>query len=185
MPRALSNEYDFQCYAFDAPRSDGVHTRGAFADGKHAAGVFGFPLAGGPLVYGFGARATEQDAVASAAAECIQRLGFLYGEAIPDAAPAPSPTPDFHQEHFLFPGHHAIIRRWLDGEHVEYRGCLDDSYAGPPEEPLYADLTPPVLEGRLSVARALPRGHVPLAFGVGLPILVPRAPAEIAVHPIA
>jgi len=175
MPGALSGEYDFRTYAFDGRVSDGVH----------AAGVFGFPRAGGPLVYGFGARATLDEAVAAARGECMQRLGFLFGEAMPEAAPAPSPTPDFHQEHFLYPGHHGTVRRWLAGEHEKYRGCLNESYARPPEEPLFADLTPASLEGRLCVARAIPNGHLPLAFGVGLPVLSPSAPAELAVHPIA
>jgi len=171
----LGADYGFQSYAFDAP----------FQDGTRVAGVFGFPRRNGPLVYGFGARATIEEAVDAARSECAQRLGFLFGEAIPDAAPAPSPTPDFHQEHFLYPGHHGKVRRWLEGGHEKYRGCLNESYVRPPGEPLYADLTPSVLEGRLYVARALPSGHVPLAFGVGLPLLTTSAPSDIAVHPIA
>jgi hypothetical protein len=175
MPSALAEEYVFEACSFDA----------TFCDGSHAAGVFGFPRRGGPLVYGFGARSTLDDAVAVASGECLQRLGFLFGEAIPDAVPAPSPTPDFHQEYYLFPAHHGTLRGWLRGEHERYRGCLNGSYAPPPGEPLYADLTPPGLEGRLCVARAIPNGHLPLAFGVGLPVLSQPAPAELAVHPIA
>jgi hypothetical protein len=175
MPGADFGDYDFRSYALGAPSSDGVHT----------AGVFGFPRRGGPLVYGFGARRTLDDAVAAARSECLQRLGFLFGEAIPDAVPAPSPSPDFHQEYFLYPGNHGTLRRWLRGEHEKYRGCLNESYVRAPQEPLYADLTPSVLEGRVCVARAIPNGHVPLAFGVALPLLTPFAPSDIAVHPIA
>jgi hypothetical protein len=175
MPGALFGDYGFQTYAFGASDPDGVHT----------AGVFGFPRGNFPLVYGFGARPTLDAAVAAARSECLQRLGFLFGEAIPEVSPAASPTPDFHQEYFLYPGHHETLRKWLCGEHARYRGCLNESYARVPAEPLYADLTPATLERRLCVARALPRGHVPLAFGVGLPMLAPPAPMSVAVHPIA
>jgi hypothetical protein len=178
IPRSLTTHFSFRAYSFDTGSSDGIRV----------AAVFGFPksLSGpDPLVYGFAARGTLDDSVASAAGECIQRLGFLFGEEIPSSPPDPAPTPDFHQEHFLFPGHHEKLQRWLRGEHVMYRGCLRAPPMGASEEMLFADLTPPALDGRLFVAKALPRGHVPLAFGVGHPMLVSAAPDEVAVHPIA
>src|ERR1041384_2556811 len=90
MPTALKRRYTFQAYAFDAPR-DGA---------PPVAALFGFPRGNDPLVYGFGGRATLNDAVAVAVGECFQRLGFLFGEAVPDESPSPSPTADFHQEYF-------------------------------------------------------------------------------------
>src|SRR5262249_46891847 len=138
-----------------------------------------------PLVYGFAARDTVADAVAAAGSECLQRLGFLFDEPLPDSPPSPAPTPDFHQDYFLFPGHHQKLRGWLRGDHLAYRGCLGLGRSDAPEEPLYADITPPSLEGRLFVAKALSRSHVPLAFGLGHPMLSSAAPPEFAVHPIA
>ena len=177
VPDGLRAGYAFHAYTFDAP----------VPDGASVAMLIGFPrkVETDPLVYGFGCRNSEHAAVEVAAGECIQRLGFLYGETLPDSAPPPAPTPDFHQEYFLFAENHERLRRWLDGEHAEFRGVLDASVARVPDEPVYADLTPPSLEGRLFVAKALPRGHVPLAFGVGHPFLRSNAPVELSVHPIA
>lgn len=174
-PAGLGEQYDFQAYAFDTQ----------FQGGSHAVGVFAVPRGDCALTYGFAARSTIADAATAAGNECMQRLGFLFGEAIPSESPSPAPTPDFHQEHFLFPGNHAVLRSWLRGEHERFRGCMNPAYVPAPEEPRYADLTPPALEGRLFVARALPCGHVPLAFGVGVPMLAGSAPANVAVHPIA
>ena len=53
----------------------------------------------------FGARCEVHEAVAAATCECLQRLGFLWGEAIPQDLPAFAPTPDLHQEYYLHPPH--------------------------------------------------------------------------------
>lgn len=174
VPHYLRASYEFRAYSFGTP-----------FDHSCVTGLFGFPRGGAPLVYGFGCRATAMEAARTAASECVQRLGFLAGEPLPDVAPPPSPTPDFHQEHYLFVGHHERIRRWLDGEHARYRGRLHASGAGASDAELFADLTPPGLVGKLCVAKALPSFHVPLVFGVGHPWLAPNAPDELAVHPIA
>jgi len=175
VPPGLQARSEFEAYGFDA----------AFLDGTSVAMLVGFPEHDDPLVYGFGCRATMESAVEAASRECIQRLGFLSGEPLPDGPPSPTPTPDFHQEYYLFAGNRDRVRRWLRGEHTHYRGCLDPSLVRMPEEPLYADLTPRSLEGCLHVAKAIPHGHVPLAFGFGHPLLSPSAPDDVAVHPIA
>jgi hypothetical protein len=50
------------------------------------------------------------------------------------------------------------------------------------EEPAYVDVSP--ADGPV-VVKALPRGHAPLAFGVGHPCLSRTASLADTVHPIA
>jgi hypothetical protein len=168
VPDALHAFYRVETYAFPEDGSD-----------VSVAAVFAFPRATGPLVFGFGARPTEAEAVGVAARELVQRLGFLWEEALPDRAPSPSPTADFHQDHYLFPDHHAALRRWLDGEHAPLGGSLRSTRS---TEPTYLDLSP---AGGPVVVKAVPCGHVPLAFGVGHPLLERAVPGGVAVHPIA
>lgn len=173
-PKGLQELYRFRAYMFDSPCSE-----------DHVAMLVGFPRQNDPLVYGFGCRSSGGAAVEVASAECVQRLGFLAGEPLPDASPARAPTPDFHQEHYLYPRNHDRLRRWLRGEHARHRGCLDPSLPRAPDEPRFVDLTPRELQGRAFVVRAVARGHVPLAFGVGHPLLGSNAPDAVAVHPVA
>lgn len=176
VPAQLREAYELSAYAFC--RGDGGD-----GDDVSVAGVFGFPRGGGPFTCGFGARGTQTEALLAAAAECLQRLAFLWGEELPTAPPAAAPTPGFHQEHYLYPGHHGRIRDWLGGEHARYRGLLVPRCAA--SRVRYVDLTPARLAGRLFVVKALPASHVPLAFGLGHPQLCGPVPVEIAVHPIA
>jgi hypothetical protein len=170
IPGALRASYEFEAYEFGG------------GSGSVAVGVFGFPRNDEPLVYGFGARANLLDATTSAASECLQRLAFLWGEALPDAPPAFAPTPAFHQEHYLYAGNREGLRRWLCGGHRSFCGILG---AMPePAEPSYVDLTPVALASRLRVVKAIAAGHVPLTFGRGHPLLQGEAPEELAVHPI-
>lgn len=142
------------------------------------AAVFGFPRkADTPLIYGFGGGADLQAALGAAERECLQRLAFLWGEEIPKAPPFPSPTPDYHQEAYLWPGSHAALRDWLWYGH----GQLEP--ARPPLNSRLArlvDLTPEFLRGRLHVMRALVPGAMPLCFGLDRSL-----PEPLRVHPIA
>lgn len=80
-------------------------------------GVFFFPLqAGLPLVYGFGAGADLETSIQKSYRECTQRLGFLWGESLPDQAPEFCASPAYHQEFYLYEGHHHYIRDWLNGK---------------------------------------------------------------------
>jgi hypothetical protein len=165
---ALEEYYDVQAYRFGEP-----------VGGVTVAGVFAFPRVRRPLVYGFGARESAGDALAVAFSELVQRLGFLWNESVPGERPEPAPNPEFHQEHYLFPAHHEAMRRWLlEGNRAFAARLTADSE---PREPVYVDLSLP--QGPI-VVRALPRGHVPLVFGVGHPSFQNGPPAEIAVHPI-
>lgn len=156
------------------------------------AGVFAFPRDGEyPLGFGFAARASRPAAVAAAASECVQRLGFLWGEPIPTADPEVAPSPDYHQEFYLVPANHAVLREWLGGKHARYGGLLQNAEETrdfdeevPDAETCCADLTPPELGGKLWVAKAIHPCRMPLVFGHGHPWLR-RVPNRLSVHPVA
>ncbi|NRA34205.1 MAG: YcaO-like family protein [Polyangiaceae bacterium] len=171
--RSVSHLYDFTEFEFET--IDGTNSV--------VAGVFGFPHAApSPLVYGFGARETRQLAVAAATRECVQRLGFLWGEELPEQPPEPAPTPDYHQEFYLCASSHKHLRRWLWGLGSGSPAQLSCELW---QSPLFVDLSPDHLRSQLWVAKALPRGQVPLTFGVGNPAIAGDLTEAIAVHPIA
>lgn len=147
-------------------------------------GVFLLPRdAAEPFCWGSGAGCSQAEAVRRAEGEALQRLGFLRGEPLPDAPPPLSATPDFHLDFFLHPPHQARIRRWLS-EGMPAPAFAPFGRRAPSIEPLFADLTPPSLSGRVVVARVLDPGRMPLVFGEGHPwVEEPAAPA--LVHPIA
>jgi ribosomal protein S12 methylthiotransferase accessory factor YcaO len=171
VPDALFRAYDFEAYEFEVVQK--IHT----------AGVFGFPVTKEPVIYGFAARETPRDALSAALDECIQRLGFLWGEPIPEASPHPAPTPSFHQEFYLCPENHEALRRWLRGEHAS---LFAGRFRMPAlvDEPAVEALRPAWLSPELHVVRANPRGHVPLGFGAAHPLLDDEHPAGCTVHPI-
>ncbi len=145
------------------------------------AAVFGFPECDEyPFAYGFGARSRLVEAVAAASQECVQRLGFLWGEEIPTRSPDPEPRPHFHQEYYLCPGNQDAIARWIEGSspHATIEcGGADDTH--------YVDLTPPELKGEVFVSKALQENAMALTFGVGHPNLVGPVPRELLIHPVA
>jgi hypothetical protein len=145
-------------------------------------GVFGFPkVAHSPFLCGFGARRTQDAALAAAASECLQRLGFLWGEDIPSVEPEFSPTPDFHQEFFLCPLTHGRLRHWLDGGNVGLR-CSGEP-ASDQIRP-FVDLTPRDLASKVFVAKAMPLDELPLVFGECHPKLG-QVPDHLRIHPIS
>jgi hypothetical protein len=161
LPEALNEYYEFEHFGFPAASFDECGT-----ERTQVAGVFGFPKAPeAPLVYGFGARAGLSEAVAAAGAECIQRLGFLWGEPIPAGDPPFSPTAEFHQEYFLHPSRHRVIRSWLAGERTSARPAQSAARARSLGPRRFADLTPPELRSKVSIAKAIPRGELRLRFG--------------------
>lgn len=184
---ALRDTYDFSAFGFgqsDVELEFGLGS-GLARDRIHVAGVFGFPrVTDAPMLFGFGTSDTVSGAIERAWSECIQRLGFLWGEEIPSDAPEMAPTAEGHQEHFLFAPHHDRLRRWLDGEHRRYAGILRQVRGDEPEI-VFVDLTPSALRGQLCVVKALSAETVPLVFGVGHPWLTELPTTAIAVHPIA
>lgn len=172
IPPGLDALYSFEAYSFGP------------LDDIAVAGLFGFSRAASvaPTLLGFAARHDLSSALEAAFRESLQPLGFLLGEDLPATVPEPSATPDFHQDYFLFPPHAELLHTWLRGEHSRHTGAL---IASLPSEPDYVDLTPAALRSELFVAKAIPAGHVPLAFGPTHPLASGALPAELRVHPIA
>jgi hypothetical protein len=146
------------------------------------AAVLGFPQREtAPLVLGTAAARTLTAALEGAARECVQRLGFLWGEELPTALPSPEPSPAFHQEFYLCPASHARLRSWLDGEH-------EQTHRLPRRRrnvaPRFANLTPEHLRSRLWVVKALADDELELAFGSYHPDVDPHL-RSLGVHPIA
>jgi hypothetical protein len=155
LAEALADQYSIETYHFGPEQPHCV------------AGVFLFPRASeGPLVYGFSAADSGRAAEESATAEALQRLAFLWGEALPVGPPLPAATPDYHQEYYLYPPHHAQLRAWLAGANAAHgaNGQRElKPYAG--EDTSFADLTPPSLAGRIAIARASSLHARVLRFG--------------------
>jgi hypothetical protein len=174
LPSQLNALYAFEAYHFD--ESDDCRV--------HVAGVFGFPRrAEAPFLCGFGARATRSAALAAAAGECVQRLGFLWGEDIPSAEPEFSPTPDFHQEFYLWPSAQGRLRDWLKGAPGRQR-TRSIAKEETKSERKFIDLTPIELGSKAFVAMAVPRDEVPLIFGDGHP-KYQETPGQRRIHPLS
>jgi hypothetical protein len=148
--------------------------------------VVGYPRANDtPLAYGFAARSSTREAVGAAALEAVQRFAFLYGEEIPRETPELSPTPDFHQEFFLYPPSCALLRDWLNAASSPATGS-PDAVAPADDVPIrFVDLTPAHLRGRdLFVAKAICSSAEPLVFGHPMAHRE-RVSAARRVHPVA
>jgi hypothetical protein len=154
----LAAGYNFSSYLFSNETAHGSEIA--------VAGFFGFPIDPKfPLVYGFGAASAPELAAAKARDGGLQRLGFLWGEELPTVEPDFSPTGLFHQELYL----NSIfsekkLGHWLSGGHVrtmpiQWPRLAQAAAAG------YADLTPSVWQGRLSVIKAVDPKLLPLFFG--------------------
>jgi hypothetical protein len=135
-----------------------------------------------PLTYGFAARATAREAMEAALREALQRFGFLFGEEIPGAIPALTPSADFHQEFYLYPPSRPLFQRWLDG--AGSPAAPEDRSLARGTEVYFVDLTPKHLRGNVFVAKALCDAAEPLVFGEPAPHREHAAP-ERRVHPIA
>jgi hypothetical protein len=148
-------------------------------------GAFAFPKdSTSPFAAGFGAARDIDFALERAARECIQVVGFLWGEPLPSDTPAFDVSPDFHQAMYLVPTHHARIHDWLDGKHALQPNRLNVFRAQ--GERIFVNLTPPELQGRLWVVKALPDGELPLVFGLGHPnVDACGMTPESRIHPIA
>jgi hypothetical protein len=168
--------YDWQ--TFRVTLDDG------WSDTIEVAIVLGFPRhAGAPLVRGSGADETIERAAARAARECLQGLAFLWGEEIPSEPPAPSPTPLYHLDHFLWSGAHALLREWLSGKHSGLAAGKLRSRDDPSVK--WVDLTPVDMQGRLCVAQARCEAALPLFFGEGPAWWRSAMPRAMWAHPIA
>jgi hypothetical protein len=165
----------YRLEAYSIPREDQ-------GPSLEVAAVLGFPQREtAPLVLGTAAARTLTAALEGAARECVQRLGFLWGEELPTVLPSPEPSPAFHQEFYLCPASHARLRSWLDGEHEQTHRLPRRRRNAVPR---FANLTPEHLRSRLWVVKALAEDELELAFGSYHPDVDPRL-RSLGVHPIA
>ena len=175
LPLGKTRSYEWLAYSFPAGPED------VFGCGTEVVGLFGFPAAEkAPLVFGYGARPSIDEALGAAVREALQQLAFLWGEPLPDRLPDPAPTPMAHLERFQLPAMHPILRRWLAGEHVGHRRGATSHLAAAQRR--WVDLTPSWLTGGLRVAKALSASAIPLTFG-DAPVFG-HLPAELRIHPI-
>lgn len=171
----LASLYDFEAYVFPAPENDGIEPS------LSVIGCFGFPkLREAPFLAGFGAAPELHAAERRAVRETLQRLGFLWGEAIPNVEPPLERTADYHQELYLWPPMQARVRAWLAGAHADRCG----SFAAAAEtRPGFVDITPEHLAPRLRVAKLVTGVGLPLTFGLGHPQV--EGAAALGPHPVA
>ncbi|MET0384439.1 MAG: YcaO-like family protein [Polyangiales bacterium] len=156
LARALHPHYRVIAYEFGVQNPAPRH---------RVAGLFLFPTAlVAPLVYGFAAAYDAHVACARAEREALQRLAFLWGEPLPAVPPDPTPTPDFHQDYYLYPPHQARLRAWLETPRPTLKKRVAPLYDGAPVS--FVDLTPAPLRERLSVAKAISPRARRLRFGL-------------------
>ena len=173
---ALGSCYDFESYEFPRPTED------LSGHSLRVAGLFGFPKSeSAPLLYGLGAASDLEAAQARARSECLQRLGFLWGEEIPSEEPPFEASAAYHQELYLWPPMHDKLRACLEGAHVG-RAAVREQL--PQAAPRFVDLTPSHLAQRLRVVKAVPSAELPLTFGKRHPLIDERG-APLGVHFIA
>jgi hypothetical protein len=185
----LGTTSQYEWLAFGFPAALGT----SFSTAVEVVGVFGFPGSDRlPVAYGYAGRKNQEDALAAAAREALQILGFLWGEIPASVLPSPTPTAQHHLEHYQWPAHRNLLRRWLEGGHRSFGDPTDPASDGsrrasaPFDEDsavVFADLTPMWLTGGLRVAKALCREAVPLAFGNSPFASNMRGPLRF--HPIA
>jgi hypothetical protein len=154
------------------------------SDDIEVAIVVGFPRSTEhPLTRGFAARTSAAAAIEAASHEAIQCLAFLWGEAVPDAAPPLAPTAMFHLDHYLYPPHHDTLRGWLDGAHLRHdvRTTRPGARAA---TVTFEDLAPSDWRSPLAVARATSPDALDLVFGEPPAIWAESLPPALHVHPI-
>ena len=173
--KSLQSQYEIRCVEFteEDPTSP-----------FHVAGVFALPRRGDlPLFYGLSARRSLSEALRGAAREALQRLGFLWGEAIPQNAPTVAPSALGHQEYYLYPGHQDVVRQWLE-EGGPPRPLLTRRTACP-YVVTSKDITPSWMAGQFSVIKAECPEAVPLTFGARHPWIQDTGAGRWLIHPIA
>jgi hypothetical protein len=177
-PVERSECYEWTAHAFpDEERG--------FSHDLSVVGVFGFPrLAGVPLVMGYAARTSLDEACDAALREALQQLGFLWGEALSETFPESAPTATYHLEYYQWGSHARVLRNWLESGHCRYaKACDDHQGQGADDERVsYVDLTPAWLSPELRVAKAISSRATPLVFGQGP--FARHLPAALRTHPI-
>lgn len=155
-----------------------------FQSSVNTVGVFGFPNEKGlPLFFGFGAHEDLEGAKHHAIQEAYQRLGFTWGEPLPEGPILNEPTPMYHLNYYLIPENAVHIQRWLNGS-LPPRGeapSLQKSH----ENIQFVDLTPEHLKGKCAVVKAVSEEFMPLTFGNWHPWIGPQSGPDLFPHPIS
>jgi hypothetical protein len=176
LARALRADYEVSAYTFGPKRRKLEYV---------ATGLFLFPRReSAPLVYGFGAATSGPAALGGARREALQRLAFLWGEELPTVPPAVAPLPDYHQEYYLYPAHHAILREWLAGKRRRARARSTkraETNSVFDRDGRFVDLTMTGVRGGLVVAKAISSKARILRFGLS----TAESRAGTPPHPIA
>jgi hypothetical protein len=145
-------------------------------------GVFGFPRRDDiPFAVGFAARPTDADAALAAAREALQMLAFMWGEPVPETCTTPAGTPTQHLDAYQVRGAHALVRRWLEEGHAQYRiGRAPAAVVS--SSVRFVDLTPRWMAPGLHVSKCLSPAATPLVFGDSP--FAAHLPRELRLHPI-
>jgi hypothetical protein len=134
-----------------------------------------------PLVIAFGAGDSLAESIEKAEGELLQRLGFLWGEEIPQKEPDFQPNHLYHQEYFLWPEARSKIEVWLAGQHGQYKnGENPDCLAVE-----FVDISLPAPAQTIFVAKAQASDAIPLVFGRWRQGEFAGLPDELLIHPIA
>ena len=133
-----------------------------------------------PLILGCGAGQSQAESLLKAEAETWQRLGFLWGEEIPNEDPEFAAHQLYHQEFYLYPKNHYRIDAWLRGDYFDAKKTILPRVL----ETRFADLS---IEGAadLRVAKALADEAIPLVFGFYRGGLFADLEENRLIHPIA
>jgi len=153
----------------------------AFKNLIHVAGVVLLPIdKAHPLIIGFGAGFSKQDAWRKASGESWQRLGFLWGEEIPASTPPFLASPLYHQDYYLYPAHHLLLEKWFAGAYFR----PDATRRSEILNVSFASMTS-ASRPEYFVSKALSAATIPLVFGRPADGLLSTLPEERIIHPIA
>lgn len=157
----LAGLYEFESYELPA-LSEHVVFSVAFPKSPNA-----------PLLLGLACGAAIHEASDAALSQCLEKLGFLWGEAIPEAEPRFSCSADYHQEYYLWPPKAQVLRDWLGGAHRDYAVGVP---APEPAEFTFADLG---ASGERRLAKGLSAACLPLTYGQGAALLNHKVLSEL------
>lgn len=151
----------------------------------HVLGYFGFPMdQKNPLIMGFGCHPDFEVAKVKSRNELLQRLGFLWGQELPQNEPEFSPSAQYHLDRYLIPANWQLLSEWLwkaEGRDISRRQLVPKD-AGP--HWIIEDLTPKDLVGKIWVLKASSPRFTPLCFGKFHPDFV-GGDVGLRVHPFA
>ena len=166
--------YEVLACVFSTPSSAHVHSAAllAYPHDAHRA----------PLLFASGGGSSTDEALARAERELLQRLAFLWGEDIPAQVPKASATVHYHQEYYLVPSNHRLLRDFMLRGHGQYK---QPTQLKPFDvrQVRFVDLRMPGFPESLCLVRAVGGDALPVLFGQDQ--LASALPAPLQVHPIS